>query len=191
MLKILQPKLLYHLHIIISELGGCCFGTVNECGRDGVALGSGARTEDAVQKLPTAHTEYVVCGMDGCCKCTVTGVTLCVNCDDLFARVSGNEICVHHGVQSVQEYLALSRNTAEVNGEAHDDAVASCDFLKQTVIDGAAVVAAAETAALATTLEAGNIYFCTWLCEWEVMRSEFNLCIFTKEFLCEQRQSTL
>ena len=48
-----------------------------------------------------------------------------------------------------------------------------------------------ETASFSAALEAGNIHLCTGLCEREMMRSEFCLCLRSEQFLCKLFQSSL
>ena len=45
--------------------------------------------------------------------------------------------------------------------------------------------ALAETAALSTAFEAGYIHLGTGLCEWEMMRTEFYLCIRAEQLSCK------
>ena len=49
----------------------------------------------------------------------------------------------------------------------------------------------AETAALTATLEAGYIHLGTRLRELEMMRTELNLCVFTKQSLCKLLKRSL
>lgn len=48
-----------------------------------------------------------------------------------------------------------------------------------------------ETASFASALEAGNIHLCAWLCEREVVGTEFRLSLRSEQFFGKLLQSTL
>ena len=45
-----------------------------------------------------------------------------------------------------------------------------------------------ESTSFASAFEASHIHLCTWLCKREMMRSEFCLCLFSKQLFCKHFQ---
>ena len=49
----------------------------------------------------------------------------------------------------------------------------------------------AEPAALAAAFEAGHVHLCAGFCEWEMMGTELNLCLWSEQFFCKFCQCAL
>ena len=49
----------------------------------------------------------------------------------------------------------------------------------------------AETAAFSSTFEAGNINLSAWLCEREMMRTEFGFCLRSEQLFCKLLKRSL